>query len=294
MDDESKGYFQDTGKELGDTEKDIVKDVSMAGTELFSILSSTNVLAVIAFFILVVVAFTIVLRLGVAFISYLFSTRNHAKLITGIVDGNVSRVFPQDPSLENSVTIERSNNAKGGIEFTWSVWLNIASVSKNGMYQNIFFKGNNNIDSNGGINTPNNAPGLYLAPGTNSLLFIMNTFEVINEEIIIPDIPMNKWINVVMTCQNKTINIYVNGVVSRSQTLIGVPKQNYGDVYVALGGGFDGYLSNLWYWSKSLSITDIQNLYTRGPNTKSFSTDLSSYKRKSSANYLSLQWYLNG
>ncbi len=293
MDDESKGY-QNTEKELGDTEKDIVKDVSMAGTELFSILSSTNVLAVIAFFVLVVVAFTIVLRLGVAFISYLFSTRNHAKLITGIVEGNVSRVFPQDPSLENSVTIDRSNNAKGGIEFTWSVWLNVASVSKNGMYQNIFFKGNNNIGTDTGINTPNNAPGLYLAPGTNSLLFIMNTFEVINEEIIIPDIPMNKWINVVMTCQNKTINIYVNGVVSRSQTLIGVPKQNYGDVYVALGGGFDGYLSNLWYWNKSLSITDIQNLYTKGPNTKSFSTDLSSYKRKSSANYLSLQWYLNG
>jgi hypothetical protein len=294
MDDESEFSLQNTEKDVGDMGKNIIKDVGNAGTELFSILSSTNVLAVIAFFILVVVAFTIVLRLGIAFISYLFSTRNHAKLITGIVDGNVSRVFPQDPSLENSVTIERSNNAKGGIEFTWSVWLNFTSVSKNGMYQNIFFKGNSNIGDNGGINTPNNAPGLYLAPGTNSLLFIMNTFEVINEEIIIPDIPMNKWINVVMTCQNKTINIYVNGVVSRSQTLIGVPKQNYGDVYVALGGGFDGYLSNLWYWNKTLSITDIQNLYTRGPNTKSFSTDLSSYKRKSSANYLSLQWYLNG
>jgi len=273
-------------------EKEIVKDVEYAKTELFSILSSTNVLAVIAFFILVIVAFTIILRLGVAFISYLFSTRNHAKLITGIVDGGVSRIFPQDPSITNSVTIERSNNAKGGIEFTWSVWLNITGVSNNGLYQNIFFKGNNGMDSTNGINTPNNAPGLYVAPGTNNLLFIMNTFEVINEEIVIPDIPMNKWINIIMTCQNKTINIYVNGVVSKSQTLIGVPKQNYGDVYVALGGGFNGYLSNLWYWNKTLSITDIQNLYAKGPNTKSFSTDLSSYKRKSSANYLSLQWYL--
>lgn len=275
-----------------DTQK-VEQYAKEAENRFFSILSSSNILAVIAFFILVVIAFTIVLRLGVAFITYMFSSSNHAKLITGIADGGVTRVFVQDPSLNNSVTIQRSNNAKEGIEFTWSVWLNITGISNNGQYQNIFVKGNNNIDTNG-INAPNNAPGLYIAPGSNSLLFIMNTFEVINEEIIIPDIPMNKWINVVMTCQNRTINIYVNGIVSKNHSLIGVPKQNYGDVYVALGGGFDGYISNLWYWNRTLSITDIQNLYAKGPNTRSFATDMSAYRKKSNANYLSLQWYLDG
>ena len=274
-----------------DTEK-VEQYAKYAETEFFSILSSSNILAVVAFFILVVIVFTIVLRLGVAFITYLFSVRNHSKLINGIVEGNITRVITQDPGISNSVTIERSNNAKGGIEFTWSVWLNINGV-KSGQYQNIFVKGNNNVNSDG-LNAPNNGPGLYVVPGNNALLFIMNTFEVINEEILIPDIPMNKWINVVMTCQNKTINIYVNGVISKSHTLIGVPKQNYGDVYIALNGGFSGYLSILWYWNKTLTIGDIQGLYQKGPNTRSYNTDLTAFKRKSNSNYLSLQWYLNG
>lgn len=259
-----------------------------------SILASEDVLAVIAFLVLAIILFIILLRLGVAFISYLFSSRNSAKLITGIVDGSTTRVFPQDPTINNSVTIERSNNAKGGIEFTWSVWLNLTGISKTGQFQNIFTKGNNNVNVSNGINTPNNAPGLYVTPGVNSLLFIMNTYEIINEEIIIPNIPMNNWVNVIMTCQNKTINIYVNGVISKNKTLLGVPKQNYGDVYVALGGGFDGYLSNLWYWNKTLSISEIQDLYNKGPNTKSFASDLDAFKQKPVNNYLSLQWYLNG
>lgn len=267
--------------------------IKTSETALSSIFLSSNVLAVVAFLILIIFLFIICLRLGVAFISYLFTSRNTAKLITGIVDGSTTRIFPQDPTINNSVTIERSNNAKGGIEFTWSVWINLTGVSKTGQYQNIFTKGNNNIDTANGINTPNNAPGLYVSPGVNSLLFIMNTYEVINEEIIIPNIPMNNWVNIIMTCQNKTINIYVNGVISKNQTLIGVPKQNYGDVYVALGGGFDGYLSNLWYWNKTLSISDIQDLYSKGPNMKTFATDLDMFKRKPANNYLSLQWYLN-
>lgn len=264
-----------------------------AKSAFMSIASSSNILAIIAFFILVVILFTIALRLGVAFLGFVFSSKNHVKLVTGIVPGNSTRVFPQDPSVQNAVTIQRSNNAKGGIEFTWSVWINVESLSTNNQYQNIFTKGNYGTSENG-INTPNNAPGLYLAPNYNSLLFIMNTFEVINEEILIPDIPMNKWVCVVITCENKTINIYINGVISKSQDLVGVPKQNYGDVYVALGGGFNGYLSNLWYWNKTLGVVDIQNLYEKGPNIRSFSTNLEMYKIKNKSNYLSINWYLGG
>jgi len=270
-------------------------DVSVSGIKnaFLSIASSSNILAIIAFFILVVILFTIALRLGVAFLGFIFSSKNNVKLITGIVAGNSTQVFPQDPSIQNAKTIQRSNNAKGGIEFTWSVWINVTSLSTNNQYQNIFTKGNYGSSENG-INTPNNAPGLYLAPNYNTLLFIMNTFEVINEEILVPDLPMNKWVNVVMTCQNKTINIYINGVIAKSQDLIGVPKQNYGDVYVALGGGFNGYLSNLWYWNSTLGVVDIQRLYEKGPNTRSFNANLDMYKNKNRSNYLSLNWYLNG
>jgi hypothetical protein len=81
-----------------------------------------------------------------------------------------------------------------------------------------------------GMIQPNNAPGLYIAPNTNALVIVMNTYNVINEETLIPDIPLNKWINVIIRCQNTTLDVYINGIISRSIHLLGVPKQNYGDV----------------------------------------------------------------
>lgn len=140
--------------------------------------------------------------------------------------------------------------------------------------------------------TPNNAPGLYIAPNTNTLVVIMNTYDVINEEIFVTDIPMNKWVNVMIRCQNTTFDVYINGTIARSIQLVGVPKQNYGDVYVLQNGGFNGYLSDLWYYNKALGTTAIQQIVAKGPNTKS-ATGSTDPIANTQADYLSLRWYMN-
>lgn len=252
-----------------------------------SLLNSDNTLAILGFFVIVIVVFILLLRISVSFMTHIFSPNGHVKLINGMVDGNVPRIFPQDPAVPDATTILRSSNAVQGIEFTWSVWVFIDSV-KSGIYQNIFTKGNQQTQDDG-LNTPNNAPGLYITPTYNELLVIMNTYEVINEEILIPDIPLNKWLNVIICVKNKTLDVYVNGIISQSKSLIGVPKQNYGDVFVALGGGFDGSISNLWYWNKYLSLNEIQRIAYKGPNTKEISNGVN--KRGKSSDYLALQWY---
>jgi hypothetical protein len=209
------------------------------------------------------------LKFGLIVISYFLNYSNNSpKLINGMVDAKQSLVFQQDPGDNGAVTILRSVNGKNGIEFTWSVWIYINSIQYlEGQYKQIFYKGNSNLGKNG-LNFPNNAPGLYIAPNTNNLVVMMNTFNVINEEIIIPDIPLNKWVNVIIRCQNKTLDVFVNGTITRSLELMGVPKQNYGNVYVAMNGGFDGYISNLWYHNYALGTLAIQKLVKAGPNTK--------------------------
>jgi hypothetical protein len=163
--------------------------------------------------------------------------------------------FTQDPSIKGSKTAHRSQNASDGIEFTWSVWILIdpssTSQVNNGQYKHVFHKGNSSIAETG-LNFPNNAPGLYIAPRTNALVVIMNTYDSINEEVVIPGIPMNKWVNVIIRCQNTTLDVYINGTIAKSHVLNGVPKQNYGDVYVAMNGGFSGYISNLQYFNYAL------------------------------------------
>lgn len=259
------------------------------GTKEF--LQSNSLVAKFAFLLLVVFGFVVLLRAGISIVSYLVKPNDSPHLIDGMVDATNMIVFPQDPSSNGAVTIYRSVNATDGLEFTWSTWIFINNLQTNaGIYKHVFSKGNSSIGQNGMIE-PNNAPGLYIAPNTNALVVVMNTYNVINEEIIIPDIPMNKWVNVVIRCQNTTLDAYINGTIARSINLIGVPKQNYGDVYVAMNGGFNGYISNLWYYNYALGTSAIQNIVTRGPNTKmigSSAIDVPTY------DYLSLRWFFYG
>jgi hypothetical protein len=256
------------------------------GTREF--LESNSLVAKFAFLLLVIFGFIILLRVGISLISYFLQPNESPQLITGMVDATQMVIFPQDPSNNGAVTIYRSVNATDGVEFTWSVWIFITNLQTNaGIYKHVFSKGNSTIDTDGLI-TPNNAPGLYIDKDSNNLLVIMNTFDTINEEITVPDIPLNKWVNVIIRCQNTTLDIYINGTISRSIELTGVPKQNYGDVYVAMNGGFNGNISNLWYYNYALGTLAIQNLVTFGPNTTMIGSNGMSDKN---ANYLSLRWY---
>ena len=253
---------------------------------------SNSLIAKIAFLLMVVFLFIILLRIGISILGwFLNSSTGSPKLINGMVDAKQLIVIPQDPALDGAITINRSVNASDGIEFTWSVWIMIDDLTYNsGKYKCVFYKGNDNIQDTG-LNFPNNAPGLYIAPNTNELVVIMNTFSVINEQITIPDIPLNKWVNVIIRCENTNLDVYINGMISKSHILHGVPKQNYGEVYVAMNGGFSGFISNLWYYNYALGITEIQKIAKKGPNTKMLGSSGTNLK---DSNYLSLHWYFAG
>jgi hypothetical protein len=257
-------------------------------------IESNSLVAKFAFLLLVLFGFIILLRVGISILSYFLKPSTSPRLIDGMVDANQMIIFPQDPSNNSAVTIYRSVNETDGLEFTWSTWIFIDNIdTKSGMFKHIFSKGNSNIGKKGMIE-PNNAPGLYIAPNTNALVVVMNTYNVINEEITIPDIPLNKWVNVIIRCQNTNLDVYINGTISRSVNLVGVPKQNYGDVYVGMNGGFDGYISNLWYYNYALGTADIQNLVNKGPNTKMIGGNGINGMANKMYNYLSLRWFFYG
>ena len=251
------------------------------------IFQSDNLFAKIMFLLVIIIVFIILLRVGLYIINYFMSPSDSPHLIDGMVDAQQMLIFKQ--SGNNSTMILRSDNENEGIEFTWSIWVNIQKIGNNGMYQHIFHKGNSNLADNG-LNFPNNAPGLYIKPDNNELVVIMNTFNNINDEIEIPNIPLNNWVNVIIRIRDNTMDVYVNGTITRSIKLNGVPKQNYGDVYVAQNGGFQGFISNLWYYNYALGLSDIQTIVMRGPNTKLITPQYAS----KDTDYLSLRWYFFG
>ena len=262
------------------------------GTKDF--LESNSLVAKIAFLFLILICFVFALKLGVSLLNWMFSLGGDPYMFYGMVDAKQLMVIPQDPADSDGKTITRSINEDEGVEFTWSVWMFIDDLQYNeGRFKHIFHKGNdNNLLSNtpSGINEPNNAPGLYLGPYSNTLIVIMNTFNKINEKVEIPNIPVNKWVCLQVRVEGRTLDVYINGKLTKRLILSGVPKQNYDDVYVAMNGGFSGYLSNLRYYHYALGTSEINRIVTTGPNLNMTGDMLT----KSKPYYLSLRWFFMG
>lgn len=277
-------------------------------------LQSNSMVAKVAFLILVVILFVSILRVLTGILDWLISPSPSPHLIDGMIDAKHLKVFPQDPSVKGSVPIMRSNNARFGLEFTWSVWvfINEAGLTNyhSDQYRNIFLKGNdkicdtqnpiNNCTHNGMI-TPNNAPGLYLMPydangSPNDLMVVMNTFggdggsTPYTNYVQIGDIPLNKWVNVIIRCENTFLDVFINGTIVKRQKLDGVPKQNYDKVYLSMNGGYDGNTSNLWYYDYAIGINEIQKIVSDGPNLTMIDSDMTN----SMPYYLSLRWFFAG
>jgi hypothetical protein len=255
------------------------------GTKDF--LESNSIVAKFAFLLLVLIVFILLLRLGIKVISYFMTPSSSPTLIDGMIDATQMQVIPQNPAVAHSVPVLRSVNQDEGIEFTWSVWTFIKNLSPENRYKHIFHKGNDKIDPTLGLNFPNNAPGLYIAPNSNNFVIIMNTFDKIKEEIVIEDIPLNKWISVIIRVENHNMDVYVNGVIVKRHILASVPKQNYGDVYASMNGGYNGFTSDLRYWNYALDIQSIQRIVNKGPNMKMKSTDVVEAEPR----YFSLRWF---
>jgi len=263
----------------------------LSGTKDF--LQSNSLIAKIAFLLLVIFVFIFILRLGISLLGKLFSDSSDPTLINGMIDAEQLVVIPQNPNIKNSIPILRSNDQTDGLEFTWSVWVWVKNppLSNNpshkpNQYKHVFNKGNDTIGPDGLV-TPNNAPGLYIGPNYRTLVVVMNTFENVKEEIVIEDIPIEKWINVIIRCDQHKLDVYINGTLTKSHHLLGVPKQNYDDVYVALNGGFSGNTSSLRYFASAIGINKIQSIVDKGPNMKINSTSLA----KTKPYYLSFRWF---
>lgn len=267
-------------------------------------LESNSIVAKFAFLILALLLFMFLLSLGSFILSMVFSQTHNPILIDGMINSTQMLIIPQNPSKKGAKPIMRSDNKREGLEFTWSVWIYIDNFQyKENEYKHVFHKGNNNIAASGGnkgINSPINGPGLYITPRRDDavkgnvagLQFIMNTFDDIDKNIEIKNIPLNKWVCIIIRVTKQgQLDAYINGALVKRLMLGSIPRQNYGDVYVSLNGGFSGNTSNLRYFEQAIGTNQIQSIFNKGPNTKFVSGDL---RNKADTNkYLATRWFMS-
>jgi hypothetical protein len=201
-------------------------------------------------------------------------------LINGTKNGKQAMVISQDPNHTNYIPINRSIN-KDGIEFSYATWFVISDMGyKNGEWKHMFHKGNSS-------SYPNRAPGVWIHPTNNAIRIYMNTMKEMLEYVDIDNIPIRKWIHMVIIVKNRSLNVYINGFLKIRKELSSLPRQNYGNVWINLFGGFDGYLSELQYFDHAVEPEEINNMVLKGPSKGSC------IDTKEKPPYLDDSWWLN-
>lgn len=213
------------------------------------------------------------------------------------------KVFKQDPSNPNNTLLPLSENQLTGIEFSYSTFLYISedsvdSPSTEG-WRTIFYKGYEKGPF------PLCGPGVFVGyPKTDSsspaLRIVMNTYDTWFNKMDIPQIPINKWFHLVLCVRKNSCEAYINGNLANKISFAGtLPYQNYqplvlfsdyknstestnwksidgGSIKKALpvgenfiiNGKFNGYISNLYYFSYALTYSEIQGMLGLGPSSQ--------------------------
>jgi hypothetical protein len=255
------------------------------GANLVEGVKGGNPIALVATLVLSLVLLYFLYTTGLQALRNLnYYRRGSPFIIKDTKDAKRQKLVEQNPNKEGGINLPRSENETGGIEFSYSCWMLIDDYSyKLGQWKHVFHKGS-------ASGSPLRAPGVWLHPDKNAMRIYMNTFKEIYEYIDIENIPINKWFSLVLVLKGQTLDVYINGNIKKSLKLTGLPKQNYGNLYVNSFGGYSGMISKLRYYDYSLKYSDIDAIQKTGPSLK---VEVTTVKDGERPPYLSQNWWTN-
>lgn len=184
-----------------------------------------------------------------AVVYYFKGTPSSTNIQSTAVDGK--------KTVKSKQNLPRSFDQKEGIAFSFTCWVKIDDFAyRYGQPKVIFNKGTDDLATM--------CPALLIDANTNSLLVKVDTFGT-TEIIPIPNIPAKKWLHVAIAIDQDAVNVYINGILYTHHSLSQLPRQNNSVVTTGIGGGFDGQISNLEYYSYLLTPDNVQMAMTNKP-----------------------------
>ena len=268
---------------------------------LGNMVSGSSIFSKMIFLIAVVVVFLLLVSVGTAIITAVSNYSRKPYLLKNLKSGTEQVVIPQDPRTAHSVPLLRSRNQEPGVEFTYSTWIYIDELPRipegttGPIYKHVFHQGTPDGFTKEGMSQPVNTPGLYIttsaaengAKQNVDLTVVMSTFEDPQEQIILRDIPLDKWIHVVIVLKGQVLDVYINGTIAGRHILSGGPMQSYGPLNMSLNGGLTGKMSTTQYFAYALSPVQIANISSVNPSLQEAHNGIDNPFPP----YLSLRWY---
>ena len=169
------------------------------------------------------------------YLLYKSFTKTTTDLSTTVTDAKTKTVIAADQ-------LPAGNNTQN---YTYSIWFYVNDWNyKYGESKIIFGR------TDGG-NDP--SPSVVLAPMENNLtisiaVYADNSSRGQIHTCNIANVPLQKWVNLIVSLNGRSVDIYLDGKLVRTCVLPGVAKvNNSADVFLTPDGGFDGWISGFQY-----------------------------------------------
>ena len=179
---------------------------------------------------------------------------------------------------KKKMVIDGSHFPKGSsADYTYSMWINVSNWNyRAGESKAILSRKNSD-------NLP--APYISLGANLNNIEVSLATYAKKSggsqiHNCSLDNIPLQSWANIIVTLNNRALDLYLDGKLVRTCVLPGVPKQSTGQSLVVCeppqggSGGFDGYISNVNYLSRPVNPREAYAIYREGPGGSNWFTNM--------------------
>jgi len=209
--------------------------------------------------------------------------------LQGLQNGQKSSTISASSLASNNLGVSSSN-------FAYSIWVYVNDFNyRYGSPKVIFGRmgalSNTNSGTIDGISGVDPCPAVVLGAVENNIQVSLGCYPGINQQPTTPggktvvhtcsvsNIPIQKWVNLVVSVYGRTMDIYIDGKLVRTCLLPGVANiNNNSNVYITPSGGFDGWTSKFQYFPNSLNPQEAYNIYVKGYGGGFFSNFLNKYQ----------------
>lgn len=222
------------------------------------------------------IVFVIILIIIVLVLLNFFSSHTSSNL-TGINPGNKTIRIDSD----KLVSSKNSNN------FSYSVWFYVTD------WQYRLTETKDLVVRNTRGRKSSSNPHISLAPYENNINIVIDTIQNNSNKnqqhhhhkqqnnCFIRNFPLQRWVNLIISLNGRTLDVYLNGKLVRTCILPGVAKPvGESDIKLTPNGGFSGWTSKLRFWAKPLNPQEAFNVYKEGPGGSSWLSIFDKYKLK--------------
>lgn len=192
-------------------------------------------------------------------IYYIFSYLTVKTTLTNTNDAK-KKIEIKKESLESNDNSPASN-------FTYSIWFYIDNWNyRYGEPKVVFGRVNSDQDPQPsvtlGANRNDVSISLTCYPSTESSSSGNNS---VVHNCKLQNIPIQKWNNLLFSVYGKSMDVYLDGKLTRTCILPGTAKvTDSSNVFVTPGGGFSGQTAKLQYWDSATNPQEAYNIYKSG------------------------------